>query len=208
MPDTLDLASRPNIARLDDAALDRIFRAARTHNAWLDRPVPEALLREAVDLAKIGPTSANALPMRIVFVQSPAGKARLKPFLSPSNVEKTMAAPVTAIIGHDLAFYDLLPRLFPHAPGVRDYFAGNDPLIAETAMRNGSLQAAYLIVALRALGLDCGPMSGFDNAKLDQEFFAGTTIRSNLLCNIGYGDHTKLFPRNPRLDFAEIASFA
>ena len=207
MPDTINL-SHPALTPLDDAALDQIFRTARTHNAWLDRPVPEALLREAVELAKIGPTSANTLPMRIVFVRSATGKELLKPALSPANVEKTMAAPVTAIIAHDLAFYDKLPQLFPHAPGVRDYFAGNEALIGETALRNSSLQAAYLIIALRSLGLDCGPMSGFDNAKLDAEFFAGTTIRSNLLCNIGYGDAAKLFPRNPRLAFEEIASFA
>jgi 3-hydroxypropanoate dehydrogenase len=193
--------------RLDESALDQLFRAARTHNGWQDRPVPEGLLREAVDLAKMAPTSANTSPMRVVFVRSSAGKERLKPALAPGNLEKTMAAPVTAIIGQDLAFYDQLPRLFPHADA-RAWFVGNDALITVTAFRNSSLQGAYLMLALRAVGLDVGGMSGFDNAKVDAEFFAGTQIRSNFLCNIGYGDPAKLFPRSPRLDFDEIAQFA
>jgi 3-hydroxypropanoate dehydrogenase len=193
--------------RLDESALDQLFRAARTHNGWKGRPVPEGLLREAVDLAKMAPTSANTLPMRVVFVRSSAGKERLKPALAPGNLEKTMAAPVTAIIGQDLAFYDQLPRLFPHADA-RAWFVGNDALITVTAFRNSSLQGAYLMLALRAVGLDVGGMSGFDNAKVDAEFFAGTQIRSNFLCNIGYGDPAKLFPRSPRLDFDEIAQFA
>jgi 3-hydroxypropanoate dehydrogenase len=193
--------------RLDESALDQLFRAARTHNGWRDRPVPEGLLREAVDLAKMAPTSANASPMRVVFVRSSAGKERLKPALAPGNLEKTMAAPVTAIIGQDLAFYDQLPRLFPHADA-RAWFVGNDALITVTAFRNSSLQGAYLMLALRAVGLDVGGMSGFDNAKVDAEFFAGTQIRSNFLCNIGYGDPAKLFPRSPRFDFDEIAQFA
>jgi 3-hydroxypropanoate dehydrogenase len=193
--------------RIDAAALDRVFLSARTHNGWQPRAVPEELLREAVDLAKMGPTSANTSPLRIVFVRTEEGKQRLKPALSPGNLEKTMAAPVTAILGHDLAFPDLLPRLFPHMD-LKPMFVGNDALIADTAFRNSSLQAAYFILALRAVGLDCGPMSGFDNAKVDAEFFAGTTVRSNFLCNIGYGDPAKLFPRSPRLAFEEIARFA
>jgi 3-hydroxypropanoate dehydrogenase len=193
--------------QLDESALDQLFRVARTHNGWQDRPVPEVLLRRAVDLAKMAPTSANTSPMRIVFVRSTAGKERLKPALAPANLEKTMTAPVTAIIAQDLAFYDKLPRLFPHADA-RAWFVGNDALIAATASRNGTLQGAYLMLALRAVGLDVGPMSGFDNAKVDAEFFAGAEVRSNFLCNIGYGDPAKLFPRSPRLDFDETAQFA
>lgn len=193
--------------RIDEAALDRLFREGRTHGAWQARPVSDDLLREVVDLAKMGPTSANTLPLRVVFVRSREGKERLKPALAPLNVEKTMAAPVTAIIGHDLAFYELLPRLFPHADA-RAWFVGNEPLIESTAFRNGTLQGAYVILAARALGLDCGPMSGFDNAKVDAEFFAGTKVKSNFLVNLGYGDPDKLFPRSPRLDADEIAQFA
>jgi 3-hydroxypropanoate dehydrogenase len=148
---------------IDDQALDQLFRTARSQNSWLDRPVPEALLRQAVDLAEMGPTSANTLPMRVVFVKSAAAKERLRPALAPQNVEKTMSAPVTAIIAYDLDFLDLLPKLFPHA-NARAWFAGNEALIGETARRNGSLQGAYLILALRAVGLDVGPMSGFDPA--------------------------------------------
>jgi 3-hydroxypropanoate dehydrogenase len=199
---TRDFNGRP-----DESTLDQLFRAARTHNGWQDRPVPEGLLREAVDLAKMAPTSANTSPMRLVFVRSRAGKERLKPALAPGNLDKTMAAPVTAIIAQDLAFYDHLPRLFPHADA-RAWFVGNDPFITATAFRNSSLQGAYLMLALRAVGLDVGPMSGFDNAKVDAEFFAGTQTRSNFLCNIGYGDPAKLFPRSPRFDFDEIAQFA
>jgi len=193
--------------RIDEAALDRLFREGRTHSAWQARPVSDELLREVVDLAKMGPTSANTLPLRVVLVRSREGKERLKPALAPLNVEKTMAAPVTAIIGHDLAFYELLPRLFPHADA-RAWFVGNEPLIESTAFRNGTLQGAYFILAARALGLDCGPMSGFDNAKVDAEFFAGTKVKSNFLVNLGYGDPDKLFPRSPRLDADEIAQFA
>jgi len=192
--------------RIDEAALDQLFREARTHNGWQARPVSDELLRDVVDLAKMGPTSANASPLRVVFVRTPEGKERLKPALSPGNVEKTMAAPVTAIIGHDLAFYELLPRLFPHADA-RAWFVGNESFIEATAVRNGTLQGAYFILAARALGLDCGPMSGFDNGKVDAEFFAGTTIKSNFLVNLGYGDPAKLFPRSPRLDADEIARF-
>lgn len=192
---------------LDAAALDLLFRNARTHNGWQDRPVGEDLLRAVWDLAKMGPTSANCSPARIVFVVSAAAKDKLKACLAPGNVEKTMAAPATAIIGHDLAFYERLPELFPHTDA-RAWFVGNQPLIESTAFRNGTLQGAYLILAARALGLDCGPMSGFDNARLDQAFFAGTTIKSNFLCNLGYGDRAKLYPRAPRLGFAEACTIA
>jgi len=201
------LETRVNDKGIHEVALDRLFREARTHNGWQARPVPEALLRHAVDLAKMAPTSANSSPMRVVFVRSREGKERLKPALSPGNLDKTMAAPVTAIIAQDLSFPDLLPRLFPHMD-LRPMFAGNDALTADTAFRNSSLQGAYLILALRAVGLDCGPMSGFDSAKVDEAFFAGTRVRSNFLCNIGYGDSTKLFPRSQRLAFDEIANFA
>ena len=203
---TIPTASRA-IKALDDEALDLLFLGARTHNGWQNRAVPEALLRRAVEIAKMGPTSANSSPMRLVFVRSKEGKERLRPALSEGNLLKTMAAPVTAIVAYDLAFYELLPRLFPHAPDARSWFAGKEAAIAETAFRNGSLQGAYLILALRALGLDCGPMSGFDKKIVDEAFFAGTTLRANFLMNIGYGDPAKLFPRSPRLEFAEIARF-
>lgn len=187
---------------VDDAALEVLFRNARTHFAWQDRPVDAALLRAAWDLARLGPTSANSLPARIVFVASAEAKAKLKPALIPTNVDKTMAAPVTAIIAYDLAFYEKLPQLFPHTDA-RSWFVGKQELIEKTAFRNGSLQGAYFILAARAVGLDCGPMSGFDNAAVDAAFFAGTAIRSNFLCNLGYGDGSKLFARGPRLSFEE-----
>jgi 3-hydroxypropanoate dehydrogenase len=193
--------------RLDDSALDLLFRNARTHNGWLDQPAPEALLREAVEIAKIGPTSANISPMRIVFVRSTEAKEKLRDALSPGNVEKTMTAPVTAIVGYDKDAFELLPRLFPHADA-RAWFAGNEAFATDTAYRNGTMQVAYLILALRALGLDTGPMTGFDADKVDAAFFAGTKVRSNVLVNIGYGDAAKLFPRSPRLAFDEIARFA
>jgi 3-hydroxypropanoate dehydrogenase len=189
---------------LDDHALDQIFREARTHITWLDRPVSDELLRQAVELAKMGPTSANCLPMRIVFVRSKESKERLRPTLAPGNIDKTMAAPATAIIGYDLEFYELLPRLFPRSD-MRQAFVGKPELIKDTAFRNSSLQGAYFILALRSLGLDTGPMSGFDNAKVDVEFFSGTAVKSNFLINIGHGDPAKLFPRSPRLSFEEIA---
>jgi 3-hydroxypropanoate dehydrogenase len=198
---------RPLSQRLDEATLDQLFREARTHNAWLDQPVPRALLEEAVDLAKMAPTALNAQPARFVFVESADAKARLKPALSPGNVDKTMAAPVTAILAHDTAFHDHLPRLFPHAD-VRPMFANNAEAAKSTARENATLQAAYFILALRSLGLDAGPMGGFDRAEVDAAFFAGTTQHADLLINIGYGDHSKLFPRNPRLAFHEMASFA
>ncbi|WP_404423661.1 malonic semialdehyde reductase [Thalassospira australica] len=189
---------------LGSDALDILFNKARTHNGWQDRDVDTALLQKAWDLTVMGPTSANCEPMRITFVKSAAAKERLKPALSPGNLEKTMAAPVTAIIAHDMEFYEKLPQLFPHADA-RSWFAGNDAAISATAFRNGTLQGGYFILALRALGLDCGPMSGFDNAKVDAEFFGGTQVKSNFLINIGYGDPSKLFDRSPRLSFDEGA---
>ncbi len=190
---------------IDDGALDTLFREARTHNGWLARPVPEALLRQVWDLARMGPTSANCSPARIAFVTTAEAKGRLKPCLLAGNVEKTMAAPATAIIGYDMTFYERLPELFPHADA-KSWFVGNESLIETTAMRNGSLQGAYLIFAARAVGLDCGPMSGFDNAEVDAKFFAGTTIRSNFLCSLGYGDASKLYPRGPRLSFDDACT--
>ena len=192
---------------IDDRALDQLFREARTHNKWQDRPVPEAKLRELYDLLKMGPTSANASPGRFVFVRSPDGKAKLKPALSAGNLEKTMSAPVTVIVAHDPHFYDNLPKLFPHAPDAKTWFTGSYSFAEQTAFRNGSLQGAYLILAARAVGLDAGPMSGFDTAKVDEAFFAGTNWKSNFLVNLGYGDPEALFPRNPRLDFEEAARF-
>ena len=188
---------------LDDKALDQLFREARTHGDWLDKPVSDETLRQLYDVMKWGPTSANGSPARLVFIRSREAKERLRPTLAPGNVEKTMAAPVTVSIAYDLLFFEKLPKLFPHAPAMRDLFAQNPQLVEDTAKRNSSLQGAYLIIAARALGLDCGPMSGFDNAKVDAAFFAGTTVKSNFLCNLGYGDASKLFPRAPRLTFEE-----
>lgn len=192
---------------LDAAALDQLFVAARTHNAWQKKDVPDALLHQLYELVKWAPTSANSSPARFVFVKSPEAKAKLKDALAPGNVEKTMTAPVTVIVAQDMAFYDKLPQLFPHADA-RSWFAGNAALIESTAFRNASLQGAYLIMAARALGLDTGAMSGFDAAKLDAAFFAGTTIKSNFLINLGYGDVAGLFPRSPRLSFDEAARIA
>jgi 3-hydroxypropanoate dehydrogenase len=187
---------------MSNDGLDLIFRKARTHNAWLDKPVEDALLRQVYDLAKMGPTSANMCPMRIVFVKSPEAKERLKPALDAGNVDKTMAAPVTAILGMDIRFYEKLPKLFPHMD-LRPYFKDlPENVLEHIALRNSSLQGAYFLLAARALGLDCGPMSGFDNAKVDEAFFAGK-VKSNFLCNLGYGDTSKLYPRSPRLDFEE-----
>ncbi|WP_126444818.1 malonic semialdehyde reductase [Sulfuricystis multivorans] len=189
--------------KLDDAALDQLFRNARTHNAWLDKPVPDSLLVELHELMKWGPTSANCWPLRVVYVKSAQAKARLVPLMMEGNRAKTQAAPVTAILGMDMAFYEQLPRLFPHTDA-RSWFVGNDALIEATAFRNSSLQGAYFMLAARALGLDCGPMSGFDAAAVDAEFFAGTTVKSNFICNLGYGDPAGLFPRSPRPDFDEV----
>lgn len=190
--------------RLDDSSLDLLFRNARTHSAWQDKPVSDELLIQIYDLMKWAPTSANSSPARIVYVKSEAGKQRLLPAMIPGNIDKTRTAPVTAIIAQDHAFYDKLPHLFPHADA-RAWFVGNQALIDTTAFRNATLQGGYLILAARALGLDAGPMSGFDNAKVDQEFFSGTQIKSNFLINIGYGDASGLFPRSPRLAFDEAA---
>jgi 3-hydroxypropanoate dehydrogenase len=198
------LTDRRKDARIEDACLDQLFREARSHNAWRDKDVPDALLHELIDLAKFGPTSANSSPARFLFVKSREAKERLKPHLSEGNRDKTMRAPVCAIIGYDLDFYEHLPKLFPHTDA-RSWFAGNDAKILDTAYRNGTLQGAYLILAARALGLDCGPMSGFDNDGVDREFFAGTNIKSNFLCSLGYGDESALFPRSPRFAFDEAA---
>jgi 3-hydroxypropanoate dehydrogenase len=191
-------------SRISDEALDQLFREARTYSAWLPEPVTVELLRKAYELASLGPTGANGSPARFVFILTPDAKARLKPVLAPGNVEKTMAAPVTVIVAWDTEFYENLPRLFPQYDA-RSHFVGNKALIDETAFRNGSLQAAYFILAARALGLDCGPMSGFDADKLNAEFFPDGKWKANLLCNLGYGDQTKLHPRNPRLNFEEAS---
>lgn len=192
---------------IDARSLDVLFRDARTHNGWQDKPVPESLLREVFDLAKMGPTSANCSPMRVVFVTTPEGKARLKPALSAGNLDKTMAAPVTAIVAQDTQFYEHLPKLFPHADA-KAWFVGNDALIQGTMFRNASMQGAYLLLAARALGLDCGPMSGFDLAKVNAEFFPDGRFQANFLCNLGYGDPAKLFPRSPRFAFEDVCSIA
>jgi 3-hydroxypropanoate dehydrogenase len=190
---------------IDAASLDVLFRNARTQNSWQDKPVDEATLHALWDLVKMGPTSANCLPARIVFVTSDEGRARLKPHLMEGNVAKTMKAPVTAIIGHDLEFYEHLPELFPHTDA-RAWFKDNEALAQETAFRNATLQGGYLILAARALGLDCGPMSGFDQDGVTAEFFPGAKIKANLLCNIGYGDNEDLFPRSPRPAFERFCS--
>lgn len=202
--------------RLSDESLDQLFRTARSHNVWKDLPVSDHTLRELYELMKWGPTSANCSPARIVFLRSPEAKQRLLPALSPGNVEKTMSAPVTAIIAYDGRFYEQLPKLFPHTDA-RSWFADTPELAEVTARRNSSLQGGYFILAARALGLDCGPMSGFDQAKVDHEFFPASQgearlqqeyfpdshIKTNFLCNLGYGDPEKLFPRSPRLSFEE-----
>jgi 3-hydroxypropanoate dehydrogenase len=199
MTQTLDVAQPTKVA---DSVLDQLFRKARTHSAWLPARVSVETLREVYELARMGPTSANSSPGRFVFLESAAAKARLLPALSPTNVEKTKAAPVTAIVAWDSEFYEKLPKLFPHAD-MRSYFVGNPALIDETAFRNSSLQGAYFIIAARAVGLDCGPMSGFDAGKVNAEFFPDGKWKANFLCNLGYGDRSKLFPRNPRLEFEE-----
>jgi 3-hydroxypropanoate dehydrogenase len=188
---------------LSSEDLDLIFRRARTHNVWLDKPVDDALLKQVYELARMGPTSANMSPMRIIFVKSREAKERLKPALAAGNVDKTMKAPVTAIIGMDIHFYEKLPKLFPHVDAKSWFKDLPENELEYIALRNSSLQGAYFMLAARALGLDCGPMSGFDNAKVDEAFFAGTTVKSNFLCNLGYGDASKLHPRSPRLTFEE-----
>ena len=188
--------------QLPDAALDVLFRNARTHRAWLPEPVPDELIQQMYELFKMGPTSANSCPARVVFVKTSEAKARLLPALAPGNVEKTRMAPLTAIVAHDLEFYEKLPELNPHMDG-KAIFAGHPDLIQETAFRNGSLQGAYLMMAARALGLDCGPMSGFEPAKVNAEFFPDGKWKANFICNLGYGDAAKLYPRLPRLTFDE-----
>lgn len=190
---------------LDQAALATLFSDARSHNGWLDQPISQAQLQQLYDLVKWAPTSANCEPARIVFVQSDAARARLVDCMALGNAEKVRAAPVTAIIGMDMAFLDKLPKLFPHADA-RSWFAGNQPLIDATAFRNSSLQGGYFMLAARALGLDVGPMSGFDAGKVDAAFFAGTTVKVNFVCSIGHGDASKLFARSPRLSFEEACS--
>ncbi|HYD28146.1 malonic semialdehyde reductase [Brevundimonas sp.] len=199
--DTTTARDRP----LSDSVLAQLFTEARTRNAWSDRPVPEELLRKLYDLTKFGPTAVNATPARFVFVTSPEAKARLAPLMSDGNREKTLQAPVNVIIGQDIDFHEQLPRLFPHAPGAKDWFAD----VAgrrEAAFRNASLQGGYFLLAARALGLDVGPMSGFDPEGVKAEFFAGTTVEPNFIVNLGYGTDENLFPRSPRLAFEEAAS--
>ncbi len=193
-------------ALLDQTALDQLFLEAHTHNAWQGRPVPDELLRRLYDTFRMGPTSANCCPARIVFVKSSEAKEKLRPALAEGNRAKSMAAPVTAIIGYDMHFYEKVPKLFPNAPAMRSMFEKDEQTIFTHAFRNGTLQGAYLIIAARALGLDCGPMSGFDNAMVDQFFFAGTAVKSNFLCNLGYGDPSGVYPRNPRMEFDEACS--
>lgn len=189
---------------LDDRALDIVFRNARTHNEWLDDPVTDDDLRAIFDAMKFGPTTANSWPARFVFLRSRESREKLAPHLSEGNRKKTLRAPMCAIVAYDLEFYERLDRLFPHDPTARSWFAGKDEHVRVTALRNGSLQGAYFIVAARSLGFDCGPMSGFDNDGVDAAFFAGSGWRSNFLCNLGHGDASKLFPRNPRPGFDDV----
>ncbi|TMJ27755.1 MAG: malonic semialdehyde reductase [Alphaproteobacteria bacterium] len=195
---------------IDSQSLDLILRGARTHNVFQDKPVSDAQLRQIHEIMKWGPTSTNCQPARIVFVRTQEGKDKLRPALSPGNTDKTMAAPITAIIAYDSQFYEHMPRVFPHNPAAQSLYSGEDKKehALRTAFRNGSLQGAYFIVAVRALGLDAGAMSGFNNALVDQAFFPDGRFKSNFLCNIGYGDHSKLFNQNPRLDFEDVCSFA
>lgn len=192
---------------LTEQDLDLIFRHAHTANRFLDKPVSPAVLRKIYDVMKFGPTSANCTPLRIVFVTTPAAKEKLKPHLIASNVEKTMAAPVCAIMAYDTRFYEHLPRLFPHTDA-RAWFEGNDKLIEQTAFRNSALQGAYFIIAARACGVDCGPMSGFDADGLNAAFFPDGRFKANFICNLGYADATTTFARNPRLDFDETCTIA
>jgi 3-hydroxypropanoate dehydrogenase len=206
--------------RVGDDVLSLLFREARTHAAWLDRPVSDETLQEIYSLLKWAPTSANSNPARFVFLRTREAKERLRPALAPGNVAKVMTAPITAIVAYDLLFYEKLPQLFPHNAAMRDRFSRNPQLVEVTAKRNSSLQGAYMILAARALGLDCGPLSGFDNAKVDteffgvgrqhrdceQEYFPEGNLRSNFLCNLGYGDPARLYPRSPRLAFEEACT--
>ncbi|MFA9218945.1 MAG: malonic semialdehyde reductase [Sphingomonadaceae bacterium] len=189
--------------RLDDTGLDLLFRAARSHNGWLPRAVDDELLAQLYELMKLCPTSVNSSPARILFLRSAAAKARLLAAVNPGNLEKVRTAPVVAVIAYDTCFHQHLPQLFPHNPGTASLFANNAELAEATAFRNGSLQGAYLMLAARALGLDCGPVSGFNAAAVNQEFFVDGQLRVNFLCNLGYGDHAKIFPRSPRLEFGQ-----
>ncbi len=189
---------------LGSAALAQLFTEARTHNAFRDKPVPNELLKQAVELAKMGPTAANQQPLRVLFLRSKEAKERLRPALSPGNVDKTIAAPVVALTAYDVEFYEHLPFLFPHADA-KSWFSGNAEFAARSAFQNGTLQVGYFLLALRSLGLDAGPMTGFDAAKADAEFFPDGKVKSNVLINIGYGDEEKLFPRSPRLAFEQMA---
>lgn len=195
---------------LDDKALDKILRSARTHNGWLSKPVTDDQIRAIYELAKWGPTSANSQPARFVFVRTKEGKERLRPALSAGNTEKTMSAPVTAIVAYDTQFYEHLPKHFPHDQSAIHWFKGEgkEAVAASTAFRNGTLQGAYLMIAARALGLDCGAMSGFDNAVVDKAFFPDGRFKSNFLCNIGYGDESKIFARSPRMRFEDACTLA
>ncbi len=188
---------------ISDIALNQLFTEARTHNAWLPKKVTDQTLHDIYELAKWGPTSANLSPMRILYLRDGQAREKLYPALAPGNVDKVKASPVTAVIALDEQFYTYALKLFPHAPKISEMFSKDKGLSDTTALRNSSLQGAYFILASRALGLDCGPMSGFDNKKLDEAYFGGTTWKSNFICNLGYGDKTKLFPRLPRLSFEE-----
>ena len=194
----------PDHKTIEATSLAQIFTEARTHNVFLDRPVSDELLKKAVELARMGPTSANQSPLRVLFLRSAEAKERLRPALAPGNLDKTMSAPVVAITAYDEEFYEHLPFLMPHVDA-KAWFSGDPVKAARSAFQNGTLQVAYLIIALRAVGLDTGPMTGFDNANVDAEFFAEGKVKSNVLINIGYGDHEKLFPRSPRFSFDQIA---
>jgi 3-hydroxypropanoate dehydrogenase len=193
--------------KVDDAALDQLFRVARTRNAWTDRSVSDDQIRELYELMKFGPTSANSCPARFVWARSPQGKARLAALVSQTNRPKVLAAPVTVIVGYDLDFAERLPQLFPARGAMMKEIFSDAALAQSTAFRNSSLQGGYMIMAARALGLDTGPMSGFDNARVDAEFFCGTNIKSNFICSLGYGSDENVFPRNPRLSFDEAGRF-
>lgn len=189
---------------VNDKALDILFRQARSHSFWLDKPVSDVTLQALYDLMRYGPTTANSQPARLVFLKSNEAKERVRPHLIPSNVDKVMTAPVTAIVGYDTRFYEHLGKVFPHKPEARSWYEDEPQKVELNALRNSSLQGGYLIMAARALGLDCGPMSGFDNAGVDREFFPDGRVKSNFLCCLGYGDHAQLFPRNPRFEFHEV----
>jgi len=195
-------------APLPDASLDQLFREARSYNGWKTEPLPETLLRAVYDLARMGPTSANCSPARFVFCTSAESREKLASLASATNGAKIRQAPCTVIIGHDLEFMDRIPELFPHNPGAKDWFPKGSDLAERTAFRNGTLQGAYLILAARSLGLDCGPMSGFANDKVDEAFFAGTTMKSNFICSLGHGTDENLFPRSPRLSFEDACQIA